>query len=316
MEKRLLVPGLVQQPAQLVGRDLALGRREQPVHRLGGVGGLRGHRGRVAVAMDRSPSNGSRRRRRSEAPQVSAAPEGGGRRVCETIHNMANPARIAPDPQFGALRRTTQFLAGTGPAYIWTARDPCPHPCSSPSRSSGTGRSGSPWWAAAASRPTTSTPSSGTQDRAELVGGLRHRSRGPGRAEARTGAPGFRTLDALLAGTDADIVILAHAERPARRPGHPGGRGRPARDDREADGHPLAGRQADGPGLRPGRRAPVRGQAEPAERHPAAGEAGGGEEAVRPDLHGQHQRVLEPARSPTTTARPGAAPGSSTAARS
>src|SRR4029078_11796809 len=37
-------------------------------------------------------------------------------------------------------------------------------------------------------------------------------------AEARTGAPGFRTLDALLAGTDADIVILStpsglHAEQ-------------------------------------------------------------------------------------------------------
>ena len=107
-----------------------------------------------------------------------------------------------------------------------------------------------------------------------------------------------------------------HAERPPRRPGDPGGGGRPARDDREADGHPLAGRQADGPGLRPGRRAPVRGQAEPAERHPAAGQAGGGEEALRPDLHGQHQRVLDPAAVRTTTAPPGAGPGSSTAARS
>ena len=29
------------------------------------------------------------------------------------------------------------------------------------------------------------------------------------RAEERTGAPGFRTLDAMLAGTNADIVILA-----------------------------------------------------------------------------------------------------------
>jgi UDP-N-acetyl-2-amino-2-deoxyglucuronate dehydrogenase len=29
------------------------------------------------------------------------------------------------------------------------------------------------------------------------------------RAEARTGAPGFRTLDALLAGSDADVVVLA-----------------------------------------------------------------------------------------------------------
>jgi UDP-N-acetyl-2-amino-2-deoxyglucuronate dehydrogenase len=46
-------------------------------------------------------------------------------------------------------------------------------------------------------------------ERAELVGVCDIDPEALERAEARTGAPGFRTLDALLAGTDADIVILA-----------------------------------------------------------------------------------------------------------
>ena len=47
------------------------------------------------------------------------------------------------------------------------------------------------------------------RDRAELVGVCDIDPTPLAAAEARTGAPGFRTLDALLANTDADIVILA-----------------------------------------------------------------------------------------------------------
>ena len=47
------------------------------------------------------------------------------------------------------------------------------------------------------------------QDRAELVGVCDVDPDSLSRAETRTGAAGFRSLDALLAGTDADVVILA-----------------------------------------------------------------------------------------------------------
>jgi UDP-N-acetyl-2-amino-2-deoxyglucuronate dehydrogenase len=47
------------------------------------------------------------------------------------------------------------------------------------------------------------------KDRAELVGVCDIDAEALARAEARTGAPGFRSLDAMLAGTDADVVILA-----------------------------------------------------------------------------------------------------------
>ena len=46
-------------------------------------------------------------------------------------------------------------------------------------------------------------------DRAELVGVCDIDPGALDRAVERTGAPGFRSLDAMLAGTDADIVILA-----------------------------------------------------------------------------------------------------------
>jgi UDP-N-acetyl-2-amino-2-deoxyglucuronate dehydrogenase len=55
-------------------------------------------------------------------------------------------------------------------------------------------------------------------ERAELVGVCDIDPDALRRAEERTGAPGFRTLDAMLAGTNADIVILStpsgiHAEQ-------------------------------------------------------------------------------------------------------
>ena len=153
-------------------------------------------------------------------------------------------------------------------------------------------RTGRSWWASA-----TSTRQPGR-------GGAAHRG---ARVPVARGAAG---------GDRRRHRHPGHAQRAPRRPGDPGRRGGPARDDREADGHALARRQAHGPRLRPGRGAPVRGQAEPAERDPPAAQAGGGEEAVRPDLHGQHQRLLEPGPSRTTTAPPGGAPGSSTAAPS
>ena len=54
--------------------------------------------------------------------------------------------------------------------------------------------------------------------RAELVGVCDIDPESLARAEARTGAPGFRSLESMLAGTNADIVILAtpsglHAEQ-------------------------------------------------------------------------------------------------------
>jgi UDP-N-acetyl-2-amino-2-deoxyglucuronate dehydrogenase len=47
------------------------------------------------------------------------------------------------------------------------------------------------------------------KDRAELVGVCDIDAEALTRAEVRTGAPGFRSLEAMLAGTDADVVILA-----------------------------------------------------------------------------------------------------------
>jgi len=55
-------------------------------------------------------------------------------------------------------------------------------------------------------------------DRVELVGVCDMDAEALAKAEARTGAPGFRSLEAMLAGTEADVVILAtpsgiHAHR-------------------------------------------------------------------------------------------------------
>jgi UDP-N-acetyl-2-amino-2-deoxyglucuronate dehydrogenase len=47
------------------------------------------------------------------------------------------------------------------------------------------------------------------KDRAELVAVCDIDAEALAKAEVRTGAPGFRSLDALLAGTDPDIVILS-----------------------------------------------------------------------------------------------------------
>ena len=46
-------------------------------------------------------------------------------------------------------------------------------------------------------------------DRAEVVGVCDIDPEALAGAVARTGAPGFKSLEAMLAGTDADIVILA-----------------------------------------------------------------------------------------------------------
>ena len=129
--------------------------------------------------------------------------------------------------------------------------------------------------------------------RAELVGVCDVDPAALRKAEERTGASGFRSLDALLAGTNADVVILATPSGLHRGPGGAGGRGRPACNDREADGDPLAGRQTDGARLRYGRSPPVRGQAEPPQRHPPTAQAGRGKGPVRADLYGDDQRLLE-----------------------
>ena len=179
-----------------------------------------------------------------------------------------------------------------------------------------TARSGSRWWGAAGSRRTTSMRSRSTPTgRSSSVSATSTPRRWP-QAEARTGRARLHVARRDAGGDRRRHRHPRDAERAARRPGDPGRRGRPPRDDRKADGHALAGRQADGARLRRGGRAPVRGQAEPPQRHAAAAQAGGREEALRPDLHGEHQRLLDAARSRTTTAPPGAAPGSSTAAPS
>ena len=55
-------------------------------------------------------------------------------------------------------------------------------------------------------------------DRAELVGVSDIDQVALEKAQERTGAPGFRSLDALLAGSDADVVILRSATRGRVRP--------------------------------------------------------------------------------------------------
>ena len=82
-------------------------------------------------------------------------------------------------------------------------------------------------------------------DRAELVGVCDVDPTAMAKAAERTGAHGFKSLDKMLAGTEADIVILSTPSRRPRRAGGAGGGGGPARDDREADGHD-GGRTASG----------------------------------------------------------------------
>ena len=210
-------------------------------------------------------------------------------RTCETIHKM-RVRRVAPDPARPGqpVRRTAQLLQAR-------SRLPLADPCSSPNRSSATARSGSRWRGVAASRATTSTPSRSTPTGPSWSACATSTPTRSARAVERTGAPGFRSLDAMLAGTDADIVILAtpsglHAEQAVQV----AAAGRHVMTEK-----PMATRWQDGKRMvhacDHGRGPPLRGQAEPAERHPAAGEAGGRQAALRPDLHGEHQRVLDPA---------------------
>ena len=126
--------------------------------------------------------------------------------------------------------------------------------------------------------------------------GLRQRS---GRAASRRSGgpalPGFASLDELLAGSDADVVVLAtpsglHATQTIQA-----AVGGPSRRDREADGHAMEGRHRDGAGLRQGRGPALRGQAESPEPHDPAGQAGDRQGTFRPDLPGDGQRPLEPA---------------------
>ena len=65
-------------------------------------------------------------------------------------------------------------------------------------------------------------------------------------AEEKTGAPGFRSLEQMLAGDRCRLRHPGDAERTSRRAGDPGRGGRAACHDREADGDALAGRQAHG----------------------------------------------------------------------
>ena len=107
-------------------------------------------------------------------------------------------------------------------------------------------------------------------DRAELVGVCDIDAEALAKAEARTGAPGFRSLEAMLAGTDADIVIVAtpsgiHAHQAVQI----AAAGRHVMTEKPMATNWQDGK-TDGPRLRRGRGAPLRGQAEPPERYPSA----------------------------------------------
>ena len=123
-------------------------------------------------------------------------------------------------------------------------------------------------------------------------GGLRHRPRRARcRAEPVSGhrlQQPRRTAGQVGRGHGGAV----HPERAASLAGHPGGAGRPPRDDRKAHGHPLERWPAHGARLRRGRCAPAGDQAEPSQCHAAAGQARHGEGPVRAHLHGHHQRVL------------------------
>ena len=106
------------------------------------------------------------------------------------------------------------------------------------------------------------------------------------------------------------------SERIAFGPGDADRRQRAPRDDREADGNALGRRQAHGRRLRHGRSAPVRRQAEPAQRDAPVAQAGRGQGAIRPDLSCDDQRLLVSSAVLLRQLRRGVARGSSMAAPS
>ncbi len=181
-------PGLVQQAPQLVGRLLGLRRSEQLRRRIGGVGRVSGH------GTDR----GGHR-------MVSLVVR---RSLCETIHMITVGAEsrqtalaLFPSRRCNAVQGRP--LLSSRPS--WKPPDPMfitkPFVTDRRIRFAlvGCGRISENHFAAIEKHA----------DRAELVGVCDIDPAALARAEHRTGAPGFRSLDALLAGTDADIVILA-----------------------------------------------------------------------------------------------------------
>ncbi len=132
-----------------------------------------------------------------------------------------------------------------GPAsYIWPTHVPHQAPHHS------TARSASRWRAAAGSPATTSTPSRSTPTGPSWSGcatSTRSLSR---RQSNAPGAPGFRSLDTMLASTDADVVILAtpsglHADQAIQV----AAAGRHVMTEKPM-ATALAGREAHGPRLR------------------------------------------------------------------
>ena len=138
------------------------------------------------------------------------------RSLCETIHMLTVGAESRQSVAL-FLRQALQCRAGQGPAiFPAIVETPGPMFITKPFVTDrrirfalvGCGRISENHFAAIEKHA----------DRAELVGVCDVDPAALTRAEERTGAPGFRTLDALLAGTDADVVILAtpsglHAEQ-------------------------------------------------------------------------------------------------------
>ncbi len=113
------------------------------------------------------------------------------------------------------------------------------------------------------------------RDRAELVAVCDTDPEALKLAVARTQAPGFASLDLLLAQSNADVIVLATPSGLHSAQTIAGG-GRRAATWSPRSRWPPAGRTASAmvDGLRPGRRAALRGQAEPPQRRPCSCSSG------------------------------------------
>ena len=208
---------------------------------------------------------------------------------CETIHKIVKTAES----------RQREILHPWASALLYPqllVRCTFSDPCSSPNRSSGTAGSGSPSRGVAASRPITSTPSTKHTDRAELVGvcDVDPDGAGPGR-RAR---PGPRGSGPSTACWRAPRPTSSSSRRPS------GLHADQAVQVAEAGRHvmtekPMATSWQDGKRMvHACDKAGVHLFVVKQNRRNATLQllqARGRQAAVRPDLHGEHQRVLDPA---------------------
>src|SRR3954454_17834929 len=130
--------------------------------------------------------------------------EDAGQGACETIHMITSAPESRQTSGFG---EPTQSLAGAAPAILRAVETPGPMFITKPFVTDrrirfalvGCGRISANHFNAIEKHA----------DRAELVGVCDIDPLALRKAQDQTGAPGFRSLDALLAGTQADVVILS-----------------------------------------------------------------------------------------------------------